>query len=183
METVRPGRFKGLLFLGVGLLAGMLLAGVILFSVGPGGSLKAPPPATGKPIPEFNLSTLQGIEMRSADLKGQPVVINFWATWCGPCREEMPLLERTARALQGKAVFLAINDNEDPQLVREFAQTNGLSFPILMDPGGTITSRFYVQSYPTTFFIDGEGILRVEHIGQMDETLMYQYLEAAGLTP
>ena len=183
METIPPGRFKGLLFLGVGLLLGVILAAVVLFAAAPGGALSAPPPATGKPIPEFSLNNLQGTAVRPVDFQGRPVVINFWATWCGPCREEMPLFERMSRALQGKVVFLAVNDNEDLETVRLFAQTNGFSFPILLDPGGTITSRFYVQSYPTTFFIDAEGILRAQHIGQLDEDLMVRYLEAAGLTP
>jgi thiol-disulfide isomerase/thioredoxin len=183
METIQPGRFKGLLFLGAGLLLGVILAAVVLFAAAPGGALSGPPPATGKPIPEFSLNSLQGTPVRLVDFQGQPMVINFWATWCAPCREEMPLFDRMSRALQGKVVFLAINDNEDLKVVSMFAQTNGISFPILLDPGGTITSRFYVQSYPTTFFIDSEGILRAQHIGQLDEKLMGRYLEAAGLIP
>jgi thiol-disulfide isomerase/thioredoxin len=183
METIPLGRFKVLLFLGAGLLLGVILAAVVLFAAAPGGALSAPPPATGKPIPEFSLNSLQGAAVRPVDFQGQPVVINFWATWCAPCRAEMPLFERMSRALQGKVVFLAVNDNEDLEAVSRFAQTNGISFPILLDPGGTITSRFYVQSYPTTFFIDAEGILRAQHIGQLDDDLMVRYLEAAGFTP
>jgi cytochrome c biogenesis protein CcmG, thiol:disulfide interchange protein DsbE len=183
METIQPGRFKGLLFLAAGLLVGVILAAVVLFAATPGGALSAPPPATGKPIPEFGLKTLQGAALSPEDFKGHPVVINFWATWCGPCQEEMPLFERMSRRLEGKVFFLAVNDNETLPVVSAFAQTHGLSFPIGLDPGGTITTRFYVESYPTTFFIDAEGILRAQHIGQLDEDLMVRYLEAAGITP
>jgi cytochrome c biogenesis protein CcmG, thiol:disulfide interchange protein DsbE len=183
METKPPGRFKGLLFLGAGLMVGVLLAAVVLFAAAPGEAINAPPPATGKPVPEFSLNSLQGAAVKLADFKGQPVVINFWATWCAPCQAEMPLFERMSRALQGKVIFLAVNDDEAGPLVSSFVQTNGLSFPILLDPGGTITNRFYVQSYPTTFFMDVKGILRAQHIGQLDENLMVRYLEAAGYTP
>jgi cytochrome c biogenesis protein CcmG/thiol:disulfide interchange protein DsbE len=181
MEMTRSGRLKYFLILGGGLIAGILLAAVVLFSAPSRRTLSAPPPATGKPMPEFKLQSLEGKEVKLADFKGKPVVINFWATWCPPCRNEMPLLDRTSKSLGGKAVFLVINDAESPELVKEFAKENKLSLPILLDPDGAINSLFFVQSYPTTYFLDEKGILRAQHIGELDEALLSKYLEAAGL--
>jgi cytochrome c biogenesis protein CcmG, thiol:disulfide interchange protein DsbE len=183
METRQAARFKGVLFLGVGLLVGVLVASVFLFSFAPGGLLNNPPPATGKTVPEFSLRTVQGGEVKLADLQGKPVVINFWATWCPPCREEMPMFEKMARSLQGKVVFLAVDYDEDLKVVADYVRQNGLSLPILLDPGGVINDRYYIRSFPTTFFVDSKGILRAQHIGGLDEALIYQYLEAAGYQP
>ena len=177
-------RLKGLLILAACLIAGVLLGLIILYSVPNARSSQRPaPPSTGKSVPSFTLQQLGGASLSLSDLKGKPVVINFWATWCPPCREEMPLLDTYAARLQGRAIFIAINDDEDLQVVSPYVHQAGLKFPILLDPGGKINALFYVQSYPNTFFIDSDGILRAQHIGQMDETTLKRSLEALDIKP
>ena len=177
-------RVKRFLILGAGLLAGILMGSAVLFSV-PNATtaLRPAPPSTGKPVPGFTLQLLSGSSLSLSELKGKPVVINFWATWCPPCREEMPLLNTYAAKLQGKAVFIAINDDEDGSVVSPYVRQVGLNFPILLDPGGKINALFYVQSYPNTFFLDSDGILRAQHIGQMDEPTLLRSLEALEIKP
>lgn len=182
METKPPRQSKCLLIFAVGLLAVVLITAVIVFALSPGSPLQ-PGPKMGKPVPEFSLQSLQGAEVGPADYLGQVVVVNFWATWCGPCQAEMPLFERMARSMRGQVVFLAVNDDEGFEEVRGFARRYALSFPVLLDPGGKITSRYFVNAYPTTFFIDAEGILRAKHIGSLDEESMVRYLKAAGAVP
>ena len=177
-------RVKGILILGAGMLAGILLGYIVLVSVpNVTNSQRNVPPATGKPVPVFTLNQLTGSQVSLSELKGKPVVINFWATWCPPCREEMPLLNQNATRLQGKVVFIAINDDEDASVVGQYVRQVGLNFPILLDPGGKINGLYFVQSYPNTFFIDSEGILRAEHIGQMDEPTLVRGLEAIDIKP
>jgi thiol-disulfide isomerase/thioredoxin len=183
MDVIQASRFKGVLFLGGGLLLGLFLAAAALFMFAPAAKRSATPPATGKTVPDFTLRSIDGGEVKLADLKGTPVVINFWATWCPPCQGEMPLLDSTARRLNGKVVFLAIDYDEKAGDVEAYAATNGLSLPILLDPGGKVAERFYVFNFPTTFFIDSEGVLRAQHIGQLDAPLLDQYLETAGYSP
>ena len=177
-------KLKGLLFLGAGLLVGLVLGAAILLSapltLAAG---KPPPPSTGKPVSDFKTTTLDGRNLRLRDLRGQPVVLNFWATWCPPCRAEMPLLNQTATLLGQKVHFLAIDDDEDGQVVRDFLKTWAITLPVLLDPGGKINALFYIESYPITFFLDSEGILRAEHIGQLDEASLFRNLEAVGIRP
>lgn len=182
METKPPRQSKCLLIFAVGLLAAVLLTAVVVFALSPGSPLQLGP-KMGKPVPEFNLRTIDAAAAGPGDYLGQVVVVNFWATWCGPCQAEMPLFERTARSMRGRVVFLAVNDNESLDEVRGFARRYGLSFPVLLDPGGKITGRYFVNAYPTTFFIDAEGILRAKHIGSLDEESLVGYLEAAGAVP
>ncbi|RPJ42604.1 MAG: TlpA family protein disulfide reductase, partial [Chloroflexi bacterium] len=109
--------------------------------------------------------------------------INFWATWCPPCKEEMPLLERYGKKYAGKLVILGITSNEQPEVVEPFVKGMGLTFPILVDHEGAIADRFYVNNYPYTFFVDGEGILRGQHIGIIKEDQLVRYLKMIGLEP
>lgn len=177
-------RFKGLLFLGGGLLIGILLGIGALWGAGNMKSTdRLSPPTSGKQVPDFNLKTMDGKSVRLADLKGKPVVINFWATWCPPCKVEMPLLEQASRQFGDRVVFLAVDDDEDLNTVQSFARQAGVSFPVLLDPNGKINQLYFVQSYPNTFFIDSDGILRAQRIGQLDEAILGRNLEAVGIKP
>lgn len=177
-------RVKGLLFLLAGLAAGVLLGLTVLYAIPAASRTARPaPPATGKTIQDFSLQDIDGKNIRLSSLQGKPVIINFWATWCIPCREEMPLLSRYANDLKGKAVILAVNNDEDASLVREYIGKLGIQFPVLLDSGGRINALYYVQSYPNTFFIDSDGVLRAQHIGQLDEALLVRGLEAVEIKP
>ncbi len=167
-----------------GLTIGVLLGLTVLNSVpGVTRAAKPAPPATGKTIQDFALHDINGKSLQLSSLRGKPVVINFWATWCVPCRDEMPLLNDYANQLKNKVILIAVNNDEDSALVRDYVTSLAIQFPVLLDPGGKINSLFYVQSYPNTFFIDSNGVLRAQHIGQMDEALLKRGLEAVDIKP
>ena len=126
----------------------------------------AGPPEVGKLAPDFELDTLDGQPVSLSELKGKAVLVNFWATWCGPCRMEMPFIQQIYDEWQGKGlVLLAINIGERPSQVAEFMQGQGLSFPVLLDSNGKVTERYYVTGIPTTFFIDKDGIIQYIKVG------------------
>jgi peroxiredoxin len=163
-------RQKQILLLGgVGLTA-VLIIGLILLSQSSTGSGRAAPytgPATqGKPAPDFTLPTLDGAETSLSDYAGQVVVVNFWATWCPPCKAEMPGINDyyEARKADGLTV-LAVNAQEDQATVEQFITANGFSFPVLLDGRGQAVQRYQVHSFPSTFIIDRQGTLQAIHTG------------------
>ena len=123
-------------------------------------------PWRGKPAPDFQLNTLDGQSVSLSDLKGKPVLLNFWATWCGPCRIEMPFLQQIYDEWRGRGlVLLAINIGENPSQIAEFMQSQGLSFPVLLDSDGEIAQKYNIQYIPSTFFIDKDGIIQDMKVG------------------
>ncbi len=118
------------------------------------------------PAPDFGLATPEGGTIRLAQLRGQVVFLNFWATWCAPCRVEMPSMEQLYRELkrEGLAV-LAIDIQESPKQVARFMKEFRLSFPALLDTDGKVASRYRVQGIPTTVLIDRSGRLAGTVVG------------------
>ncbi|UCB50610.1 MAG: TlpA family protein disulfide reductase [Deltaproteobacteria bacterium] len=113
---------------------------------------------SGHSPPDFTLPTLDGGSMTLSDLKGKVVLINFWATWCPPCREEMPSLERLYRHFKyEKFTLLAVDIMEHPETVKTFAREYNLSFPILLDKKGEVSQKYAANALPTTYVIDKEG--------------------------
>lgn len=137
--------------------------------------------ALGSPAPEFISKTYLGDEVELSDFKGAPVLINFWATWCQPCRLEMPNLQARFEQNHPDINVLAVNFDEPAELVQSFAEDLDLTFPILIDPGGHIQSLYQIRGYPTTFLIDSDGIIRVIHIGFMTENQLDNYLKQVGV--
>jgi thiol-disulfide isomerase/thioredoxin len=96
-----------------------------------------------------------------SDLRGQVVILNFWATWCPPCRAEMPALQEVYEARKDEGVIvLAVDQNEEPGPVDAFALEYKLAFPLLLDPGYTVSDRYRINLLPTTFFIGRDGMIR-----------------------
>jgi peroxiredoxin len=123
-------------------------------------------PEVGKPAPDFQLSTLDGQSIALSGLKGTPVLVNFWATWCGPCTYEMPHLQQFYDERQGdEVVLLAINIQEGSSKVAQFMQSQGFSFTVLLDSQAAVAQRYNVQGIPTTFFIDSDGVIQEIKIG------------------
>jgi peroxiredoxin len=121
----------------------------------------APVARVGRPAPEFTLPALDGQPVSLSALKGKPIMVNFWATWCGPCVHEVPYIQETYQVWSGKGlVILAVNLGESLSQVQGFVQENQLSFPVLLDGGGEVAGQYGVRAIPTTVFIDGEGITR-----------------------
>lgn len=159
----------------------LLLAGALWmwWSRAPEGSVTQgaiPAPQKGFLAPDFALATADGKMVRLSELRGRPVVLNVWASWCPPCREEMPALERVHQAYQGQGVvILGLNstfqDSREEALA--FAAGQGLSFPIVFDEQGQATRLYQVRALPTTFFIDAQGIIQeVIAGGPMAEALL-----------
>ncbi|MEX2161931.1 MAG: TlpA disulfide reductase family protein [Anaerolineales bacterium] len=141
--------------------------------------LSAPAPEVGALAPDFKLQTIQGEAVSLGDLRGQIVLVNFWATWCGPCKLEMPAIQE--RYNDGGFAVLAIDFNEPLDQVQAFVVDLGLEFPILLDPGGAVQELYRIRGYPTTFFVDAHRIIRIVHIGEMSAGLLDDYLAQMGV--
>ena len=122
--------------------------------------------AVGKPAPDFTLVDTKGQTWKLSDLKGQVVFVNFWATWCPPCREEMPSMQRLYSSLPtNKFKMLAILNNDDPALADNLAAKFGVTFPILVDPKGLTAKAYGLTGVPETFIVDKKGVLQEKFLG------------------
>lgn len=118
------------------------------------------------PAPVLDLYDLAGKPHRLAGYAGQVVIVNFWATWCPPCREEMPSMERAWQAVKGQGILLlAVNVGESQDQVWAFDAAQSLSFPVLLDEQGQTVGRWPVQGLPTTFVVDTQGRLAYRAVG------------------
>lgn len=136
-------------------------------------------PAAGQPAPTFTLADLEGNEVSLANFRGRPVIINFWATWCGPCRIEMPELQEAYEERQEEGLaILAVNLEESPDMVRRFFYDDlRLTFTPLLDREGEVASRYGVFNLPTTYFVDAEGTIAAVHRGPLTGGQIAGYLE------
>ncbi len=131
-----------------------------------------------EPAPDFNLELFDGNNFQLSDQKGKPVLINFFASWCVPCKEEIPVLEKVGREYKLKGVvFLAIAVNDSEEKVRAFLAEHGLSFSAGLDKTGSIQEAFGLYGVPTTFFITKEGITNYIHAGGVTEELLRYELD------
>ncbi len=139
-------------------------------------------PIVGGLPPGFSLFNLGGEEVSLSDFHGQPVVINFWATWCAPCRVEMPALQSRFEKFKDQGlVVLAVDFDEPADIVADFRDEFGLTFEILLDPGAEVQKLYRNRTYPTTFFIDPDGVIQVQHFGPMTEGQIDDNLAKIGL--
>ena len=125
-------------------------------------------PLVGKAAPALAGTTLDGSTFDLAEHRGSPVLVNFWASWCGPCREEFPLLEDAAQrhAAEGLVVVGALY-KDDGEPARDFVAKQGATWPTLADPERSIGKAWKVLAPPQTFFVDREGIIRDVQVGQV----------------
>ncbi len=121
---------------------------------------------TGQAAPDFALTDVDGQPVRLADYRGKVVVVDFWATWCGPCRMELPDLKSLYSTYkpQGFEILGLSVDEDPPAVVKKFAQTNGIPYRIVMADQDT-QGRYGVRAYPTTLVIDRNGVIRARYIG------------------
>ncbi len=138
-------------------------------------------PSIGLPAPDFTLTSLEGKKVRLSDLQGKIVLINFWATWCAPCRLEMPLIEERAERYSSQLAVLGVNFDEPQDQVQSFVDELGLRFDVLLDPGAQVQDLYQVRGYPTSLFVDEAGIVRFIHIGFLSEEQMDRYLRDLGV--
>jgi peroxiredoxin len=137
-----------------------------------------PAPAVGHPAPDITATTLDGETFTLSELRGKPVVLNFWATWCPPCRAELPELQAAAERYDGEVVIAGVNQSEPADAVRAFASQLGLNFVVPLDADGAVSRLYGVRSLPTTFFIDRQGVIRQMQIGPVTEATLAQLLRS-----
>jgi peroxiredoxin len=129
---------------------------------------QTPSPRQGFAAPDFTLELMQGGEVTLSDLRGQVIILNLWASWCPPCRAEMPALQRVYEDNRARGlVVLAINTTYQDSLssAQEFASQYELSFPVPLDRSGTVSRLYQLRALPTTFFIDRQGVIDQVVIG------------------
>ncbi len=141
-----------------------------------------PAPRQGFLAPDFALQTLEGKTITLSDLRGQAVLVNLWATWCPPCRAEMPAMQKMYEEYKDQGfVVLALNMTyqDTPSAVFPFAQEYGLTFPILLETNGQVAAKYELRSLPSSFFIDRDGIIQEVVIGgPMAEALLRTRIES-----
>jgi cytochrome c biogenesis protein CcmG/thiol:disulfide interchange protein DsbE len=131
----------------------------------------------GQQAPPFALRVLDSeTRMSMEQLKGRPVVINFWASWCGPCKMEHPVLEWGAREFGQQAQFLGIVFEDTEDNARQFLSQLGASFPQLVDTNSGVAVAYGVAGVPETYFIDAQGIIRGKHVGPIDPQSMAEWM-------
>ena len=147
-----------------------------------GGNEPIAAPVTNSQAPDFHLQTLDGTPVELADFKGKAVLINFWATWCGPCRQEMPLIEKYHQKYPDDLVVLAVNNDEPASDVQAYVNDMKLSFRVLLDPGEKVENIYRIHAFPTSIFVDSQGMIRYLHIGVLNEGQLVQYLQGVGVS-
>ncbi len=158
---------------------------VLIFCMAGCGSSRRPEP-TGppKPAPEFALSSLAGEPVHLEDFRGKTVLIDFWATWCGPCRDSIPYYEHLYEGYRASG-FAVVGIDEDANAgdVRAFAKKNGMTYPILLDPDRRIFDAYGVDGLPTAFWLDAQGRIRRQWAGFDSRTASEISQELGALAP
>ncbi len=138
----------------------------------------APAATIGSAAPAFSLTDLDGNAVSLADLHGHPVIVNFWASWCGPCIEEFPLLQQAAseHAADG-LVIVGIVYQDRADAARSFMSRMGARWATAMDPGGSVAASYGIYAPPDTFFIDRNGVIAGRQIGQLSQQDLARQLD------
>lgn len=177
--TLRPSQARaGILSLAIG----MGIAAAAAVGAGADAADALLEPIEARPMaPDLALPGPQGERYRLTGMRGAPVIVNFWATWCPPCRAEMPSLQRAWEALEGEGIMvLAVNVGEDAATVREFAAELSVDFPLPIDADSEATANWPVRGLPTTFVVDAEGRLayRAEGEREWDDPALLEIVRA-----
>ena len=146
--------------------------GVVALPDGLNPTGRSPSTQVGRAAPDFLLQTPDGDELRFSDLRGSPVLVNFWASWCTPCRQEMPEIVRAYDAAEPEGlVVVAINLQENSEQVLEFADEYGMRFPVVIDRRGQVAEAWRIggpiEGIPSSYFIDADGVVRGRVFGPM----------------
>ncbi len=144
---------------------------VLLLVLGPACSDTPTKPEVGQQAPDFALRGLDGREVRLSDFRGKVVFLNLWATWCPPCRQEMPSMVRLYEQMQARGVeILAVSEDHDLEALRAFLRSYGVTFPVLLDPDKAVYNLYRATGVPETHLINRDGVLEASRIGPFDWT-------------
>ena len=145
--------------------------------VSPGMTVEA---KAGSLAPDFLLATLDGGELRLSDLRGKGVIVNFWASWCAPCRKEMPQFVAAYDQYRGEGLeVVAVNVQESPSIIRPFVDDFGMKFPVVLDKRSSVSDSYRLSGLPMTYFIDREGVIRSVFQGPFLERLQGTQVQGA----
>jgi cytochrome c biogenesis protein CcmG/thiol:disulfide interchange protein DsbE len=178
----RWSRPKWLVALGVVLLAVLVTVAVWqAVDTSPNADSTALVGPTGQPAPAFTLPSLSDPthSLSLAMFRGRPLVINFWASWCVPCRTEMPLLEAASRSERGRVAFLGIDANDTSSAARAFLAQVHVTYPAVSDPSGTMATNYGLFGLPTTIFVSSTGKILGRHIGELHAATLRAALREA----
>jgi peroxiredoxin len=137
--------------------------------------------SVGKQAPEFILASVGGKEVNLSDFQGKVVLLDFWATWCTPCRSEMPIIELLHRQFTEKGLVVLGIDDEEASIQKEFLEKSGFSFISLVEPRKQVTNQFHVSGIPTTVLIDRQGTIRGFDLGEASYESLREGLGKVGL--
>ena len=184
---------KVLLITLIALVALLAIAGVLYPKLSSGlqtQQLATTPPATTEepdateatqpetiPAPDFTVLDWDGNEVNFSDYAGKPVVLNFWAHWCGPCQMEMPEFNAKYEELEGEVTFLMVHVGADMDAGKEKVTEGGYTFPVVFDKDSQAAAFYGVSAFPTSFFTDKEGNLQAYYVGAMDGDLLQQGID------
>jgi cytochrome c biogenesis protein CcmG/thiol:disulfide interchange protein DsbE len=133
------------------------------------------------PAPVFTLPDLSNSIIRLDDYLGRIVIINFWASWCAPCKEEMPFLDEYGQEYSNRLIVLGVAVADTVEAVQKFLDSNPVTYPIVIDQKGLVGATYHVFGYPTTYFVDEAGIIRGKYIGAITSRILQQNLVPLGI--
>lgn len=138
--------------------------------------------STSHAATNFSLTDLDGVEVKLEDFTGKGVILNFWASYCPPCKHEMPLFKAEYKKLQKQGIeIVSINAGEPTRVVNQYALKQALPFPVLVDRDTKVTQHFEVETLPTTLFITSEGVVNKKILGELSKEQLNEY--AKSVTP
>ena len=146
------------------------------------GGARAQAPPVEYPVPDFRLASLDGGTLGPPDFEGKAVIIDFWATWCGPCKIQAKMLEKMHEEVDGQHVqFLAINLGEDLETVKRYVEATPFSYSVLLDPQEELSARYQIYGLPTLMVVDREGRVSYMRTGLTDIPTLRKALAKAGV--